>query len=408
MTKVTDFSHELAERYGLTDAEAADFITMMFDVVNGQLDAPDKLVKVKGLGTFKVTSVGARASVDVNTGERIILEGRNKVSFTPDVALRDRVNRPFVQFETVLLNDGVDFSDIDAEYAGNKNENEETPAEADVNGTDSSETKTSDDGHDDDGSRNVELSDEIIVNSSHADEVKIEAETDGNDNADDSVDEILSDETCVADVASEQEEMRNENHEHAPAAMVPPVTQNLPPNCKQRNPRLMYWLTAASFVLLVFIGVGMYFLYRQVEAKNVAIEQLQAKLAMHSTDVKAVPVGEQKQRAVVPVVVKRDTSLRVATKRDTPPHAATAEKPVAAAPMDYNYDVRIRTGAYIIVGTGKVVDVKAGQTLASISRANLGPGMECYVEVFNGCNEVKPGDKLKIPELKLKKLHKGQ
>lgn len=398
MTKVTDFAHELAERYGLTDAEAADFITMMFDVINGQLDAPDKLVKVKGLGTFKVTSVGARASVDVNTGERIILEGRNKVSFTPDVALRDRVNRPFVQFETVVLNDGVDFSDIDAEYTENKKEEEEASAEADVNGTDSAETKTNDEGHDDAGPCNVELNDESIVNESivndsHADDAKIEAETDGNNTTDDNIDDVLSD----------------ENQEHAPAATVPPVPQNLfPTNCKQRNPRLMYWLTAASFVLLVFIGVGMYFLYRQVEAKNVAIEQLQTRLARHSADVKAVPARKQKQRVAAPVAVKRDTSLHVATKRGTPPHDATAEKSVAAAPMDYNYDARIRTGAYIIVGTGKVVEVKAGQTLASISRANLGPGMECYVEVFNGCKEVKPGDKLKIPELKLKKLHKGQ
>ena len=120
MAKVSDFALELVSRYGLKEEEATEFITAMFDIICEQLDAPDKQVKVKGLGTFKVTSVGARASVDVNTGERIIIEGRNKISFTPEVLLRDRVNRPFVQFETVVLNDGVDFSEIDREFDGDK------------------------------------------------------------------------------------------------------------------------------------------------------------------------------------------------------------------------------------------------------------------------------------------------
>lgn len=122
MAKVSDFASELVGRYGLKEEEATEFISAMFDIICEQLDGADKQVKVKGLGTFKVTSVGARASVDVNTGERIIIEGRNKISFTPEVMLRDRVNRPFVQFETVVLNDGVDFSEIDNEFNGSKQE----------------------------------------------------------------------------------------------------------------------------------------------------------------------------------------------------------------------------------------------------------------------------------------------
>ena len=98
MAKVSGFASELVGRYGLKEEEATEFISAMFDIICEQLDGADKQVKVKGLGTFKVTSVGARASVDVNTGERIIIEGRNKISFTPEVMLRDRVNRPFVQF----------------------------------------------------------------------------------------------------------------------------------------------------------------------------------------------------------------------------------------------------------------------------------------------------------------------
>lgn len=115
MAKVNDFARELSERYGLSLSDASDFICAMFDVVNEELDDTDSSVKIKGFGTFKVSAVSARASVDVNTGERIIIDGRNKISFTPEVLLRDRVNRPFVQFETVVLNDGVDFSEIDDE-----------------------------------------------------------------------------------------------------------------------------------------------------------------------------------------------------------------------------------------------------------------------------------------------------
>lgn len=115
MAKVNDFARELSEKYGLSLGDASDFVSAMFDVVKEELDGADSSVKIKGFGTFKVSAVGARASVDVNTGERIIIDGRNKISFTPEVLLRDRVNRPFVQFETVVLNDGVDFSEIEEE-----------------------------------------------------------------------------------------------------------------------------------------------------------------------------------------------------------------------------------------------------------------------------------------------------
>ena len=116
MAKISEISAELCSRYGLSPDEAMAFVKSMFDVVDEQLQTSDKSVKIKGLGTFKLTSVGSRASVDVNTGERIMIEGRNKISFTPEVLLRDRVNRPFSQFETVVLNEGVDFSAIDSEF----------------------------------------------------------------------------------------------------------------------------------------------------------------------------------------------------------------------------------------------------------------------------------------------------
>ena len=113
MNKISELSSVLVAKYGLSQKEADAFVVQMFDVINSGLQSSDKQVKVKGLGTFKIQSVNARESIDVNTGERIVIEGRNKISFTPETSLKNRVNLPFSQFETVIINDGVDFSDIE-------------------------------------------------------------------------------------------------------------------------------------------------------------------------------------------------------------------------------------------------------------------------------------------------------
>lgn len=120
---LTVLAQKLAEKTGISQQDAELFIRKMFDVVNEGLQA-DKQVKMKWLGTFKVTSVKDRESVDVNTGERIVIEGRDKISFTPDTILKEIINKPFAQFETVVVNDGVEFDEIDRKF-----EAEEQPAE---------------------------------------------------------------------------------------------------------------------------------------------------------------------------------------------------------------------------------------------------------------------------------------
>lgn len=119
---------KLAEKSGLSQTEAELFIRKMFDVLNQGLEA-DKQVKMRWLGTFKVTTVKDRESVDVNTGERIVIEGRDKISYTPDNILKEIVNKPFAQFETVVVNDGVDFDDIDKKFEIPTEEPEEVPSE---------------------------------------------------------------------------------------------------------------------------------------------------------------------------------------------------------------------------------------------------------------------------------------
>lgn len=458
MAKVSDFASELVGRYGLKEEEATEFISAMFDIICEQLDGADKQVKVKGLGTFKVTSVGARASVDVNTGERIIIEGRNKISFTPEVMLRDRVNRPFVQFETVVLNDGVDFSEIDNEFNGSKQE----VAASDSTVETANET-VADDAEEVAEKAVVETIDESVAES------VVGAEEDKSDvaieeNASDVVPENVMDQGQKEEAKPELKNESVPEYGHEPMSEVEadnsyesqqstvglssdesvekssddsqqssvessattpqPKEVVVAEGCKQRNPRLMYWFSIASFVLLIFIGVGMYFLYEQVKAKNVAIEQLQTKLAMHSMALKSAAVepkqGVASKKNIVAdttdaakQVAITDAAETVAKEEVSKPIEKTHEPPVAEKKKsnvpkpaaDYNFDVRVRTGAYIIVGEETSVTVRSGQTLASISRAYLGPGMECYVEVFNNRKEVKPGDKLRIPKLKIKPRH---
>lgn len=428
MAKVSDFASELVSRYGLKEEEATEFITAMFDIICEQLDAPDKQVKVKGLGTFKVTSVGARASVDVNTGERIIIEGRNKISFTPEVLLRDRVNRPFVQFETVVLNDGVDFSEIDREFDGDKKEPETKPmpepepvAEAGTN----QEAELVPDS---------ETEQKIVTNQASEPDAESEARPEVEQVEPDAESEVLPEVEQVEPVleaetklieGEQTEDTAQQEHQRAstadsedpdeyaiPGSCEPQEAADvvLKERCKQRNPRMMYWFSIASFVLLLFIGAGMYFLYDQVKAKNAAIEQLQAKLAVYSTALMSQTADKQQEAAKSKMVEPTDTAAKGETAKPLKP---SSEQPVVdkkktnvpkPAP-DYNFDARVRTGAYIIVGVETTVTVRSGQTLASISKAYLGPGMECYVEVFNNRKEVKPGDKLRIPKLKIRPRH---
>lgn len=459
MAKVSDFTSELVGRYGLKEEEATEFISAMFDIICEQLDGADKQVKVKGLGTFKVTSVGARASVDVNTGERIIIEGRNKISFTPEVMLRDRVNRPFVQFETVVLNDGVDFSEIDNEFNGSKqevaasdstvetanetvaNDAEEVAEKAVVETIDASvdesvvgaeedksdvaiEEKASDvvpenvmdQGQKEEAKPELEI--ESVPAYGHEPMSEVEADKDSDESQQSTVG--LSSDESVEKSSDDSQQSSVESSETASQPKEVVVAEG----CKQRNPRLMYWFSIASFVLLIFIGVGMYFLYEQVKAKNVAIEQLQTKLAMHSMALKSAAVEPKQDVASKKNIVAdttdaakqvaiTDAAETVAKEEMSQPIDKTHEPPVAEKKKanvpkpaaDYNFDVRVRTGAYIIVGEETSVTVRSGQTLASISKAYLGPGMECYVEVFNNRKEVKPGDKLRIPKLKIKPRH---
>ena len=475
MAKVNDFARELSERYGLSLSDASDFIGAMFDVVNEELDDTDSSVKIKGFGTFKVSAVSARASVDVNTGERIIIDGRNKISFTPEVLLRDRVNRPFVQFETVVLNDGVDFSEIDDEM----DELSDSVIETETQGVQLSPTAPTDQLTDQstnqptstEQSQGVQLSstaptDQLTDQSANqptpteqSQGVQLSPTAPTNQLTDQSANQPTPTEqpqgvqlspTAPTDQPTDQPSpsepaskvVNTEEHRDMARRLMAPKSEPIDDDnnkadeeksandidesddegiviggCKQRSPRMMYVLTIASFVILVSIGIGMYFLYQRIEEKNHVIDRLETRLYAQQDTVVAV-----EPQCVVSDTIASNDALKAAdahtaenikkekkdsvrasnSKAATGSTAVMSAAPTATTPSDYNYDVRVRTGAYIIVGVAKVVTVKPGQSLASISKAYLGEGMECYVEVLNNCHTVKAGDKLKIPEVKLK------
>ncbi len=504
MAKVNDFARELSEKYGLSLGDASDFVSAMFDVVKEELDGADSSVKIKGFGTFKVSAVGARASVDVNTGERIIIDGRNKISFTPEVLLRDRVNRPFVQFETVVLNDGVDFSEIDEESEEELDSVTETePQEVQLSPTaptGQSTDQLTDQPTLSEQPQGVQLSSTAPTSqptdqstdqptlSKQPQGVQLSSTAPTSQPTDQSTDQPTlseqpqgvqlsstaptgqpTDQSSDQPTHSEQPQgvqlsptaptsqptnqsanpqspsataskaVNTEEHRDMARRLMTPKTETIEDSeesddkttatapeaddegiviggCRQRSPRIMYVLTIASFLILVSLGIGMYFLYQRIEEKNHVIDRLESRL--YAQQEAAERADAQPAVAVKDTIVPND-SLRAAelhaaekAKKDSIAASKSAAEAkasqssvapsTATTPSDYNYDTRVRTGAYIIVGVAKTMTVQPGQTLSSISKAYLGEGMECYVEVLNNRHSVKAGEKLKIPQLKLK------
>lgn len=394
---ISDFGRVLTERYGLNDNDAFSFVHFMFATVSEELLVhPDATVKIKGLGSFKT--------------------GRGKYSFSPEVMLRDRINRPFLQFETVILNDGVDFSEMD----------EDDLAETEV---DVQEAMVEDEPADSEEETEEKVNEPAVVQTDNisAEEQPVEADKiEEQPKADEHPTENeVADVHCECDKAeapacaqsSEEQTERERCRKMAELLMSKKtIDKEEEPQmvCRQKNPRLTYWLSALSFLLLIGIGAGLYALYVRIETRNQAIEKLEKQIEERKQALLKQTVADR--RVVKPTQNPDSQAAAIDKEAIVESKAAVQNKPsvekepavepkqqVQTGITDYNYDARVRTGAYVIVGIDQVVTVQKGQTLASISKAFLGDGMECYVEVLNKCTDVKPGDRLKIPKLKLKK-----
>ena len=550
MSKISlsDLAQRLAEKSGISLQDAELFIRKMFDVANEGLQS-DKLVKMKWLGTFKVMAVKDRESVDVNTGERIIIEGRDKISFTPDNILKEIVNKPFAQFETVVVNDGVDFDEIDRKFENAEEDgsvsdstlecvpdSENSSVESFVE-QDSSATSGVIDFLDEEN--DAPVSDEMIVIGERLSQENVaepeEKKPEGSEPAatepavfKPAVSEPVESESATSELETKESEVPAQNEvesvvsdeekestltEETPIAeKVPsgednsitetPIVEKVPSDKENFTetpieeeassdeetpssdevtdkrhvvlPRSL--VVAASVVFLAMIvGFGWFAFnygkmaaqrdhlalqldnYQQIATekkaptksastqeeilRKKAIED-SVRMAQASEAVKKVENAEQNMNATVDkqsIDVKSaeakknleakklaDAKNLADAKRqvDAKKHAETkkeqeakklaeakkkeearklAEKHAAQASSKYDQDARVRTGAYRIIGVSEVVTAREGQTIKSLSQKYLGPGMECYVEALNGNSLLKPGQKVKIPKLELKK-----
>lgn len=525
----------VASKRGLTQAEAERFIATMFEVAGDGIQE-DKLLKMKWLGTFKITSVKDRESVDVNTGERILIEGRDKISFTPDNILKEIINKPFAQFETVVVNDGIDFSDIDEKFANMEREEEELQLqkeqechdeevvqeeqnaelpqkeelfqeeeqpreeehsqEFELNEDLSQEAKKSQEslldaelqsqegGQKDELSRevNTPISEETVALSSELKNAEI-SEDDISETSEDNISQTSDDTISKTEENGIPEEVgmlishlkKNESEaeeierveeakvkeeaevpkaaeahvEKTPEEAKVVVSQSNVENKKQPEydetldedeayasdrhhlviPKYVVALVSVVFVALLGGLCWFAFIYGKMQARQ---EQMEMQLKA----IKPQPQPKPKPTVVAPV----DTAKSVASSDDKTDaenalangaqanneqtdHAQLAMKKkakqdsirmaqannavkMAEKASVYLNDPRIRTGAYRIVGVEKTVTAKSGQTLAGLSKLYLGPGMECYMQAINGCSEIKPGQKVKIPKLELKRKGK--
>ena len=552
MSKISlnDLAQRLAEKSGISLQDAELFIRKMFDVANEGLQS-DKLVKMKWLGTFKVMAVKDRESVDVNTDERIIIEGRDKISFTPDNILKEIVNKPFAQFETVVVNDGVDFDEIDRKF---ENAEEDGPvSDSTLESVPDSENSSLESFVEQDSpatsgvidfldeENDAPVSDEMIVigekrlsqeNVAEPEEKKPEgsepaatepavfkpavSEPEESESAtseletkesevpaQNEVESVVSDEenkstlteeTPIAEKVPSDEE--NSITETPIAEKVPSDGENsiteipieeeassdeeTPSSDEETDKRHVvlprYLVIAASVVFLVMIGGFGWFAfnygkmaaqrdhlalqldnYQQIATekktptksastqeeilRKKAIED-SVRMAQASEAVKKVEDVEQNMDATADKqsidvksaeakknleakkladaknladakrqveakkladAKKQQETKKLAEAKKKEEARKQAEKHAAQASSKYDQDVRVRTGAYRIIGVSEVVTAREGQTIKSLSQKYLGPGMECYVEALNGTSLLKPGQKVKIPKLELKK-----
>lgn len=517
MSKISlnDLAQRLAEKSGISLQDAELFIRKMFDVANEGLQS-DKLVKMKWLGTFKVMAVKDRESVDVNTGERIIIEGRDKISFTPDNILKEIVNKPFAQFETVVVNDGVDFDEIDRKFENAEEDgsvfdstlecvpdSENSSLESFVE-QDSPATSCVIDFLDEEN--DAPVSDEMIVigekrlsqeNVAEPEEKKPEgsepaatepavfkpavSEPEESEFATSELETKESEvpaQNEVESVVSDEENESTLTEETPIAEKVPSDEENsiteipieeeassdeeTPSSDEETDKRNVvlprYLVIAASVVFLAMIGGFGWFAfnygkmaaqrdhlalqldnYQQIAAekkapaksaptqeeilRKKAIEDsvrmaqasevvkkaenagqnMDAMVDKQSIDVKSAEAKKNLEAKKLADAKKQQETKKLAEAKKKEEARKQAEKHAAQASSKYDQDVRVRTGAYRIIGASEVVTAREGQTIKSLSQKYLGPGMECYVEALNGTSLLKSGQKVKIPKLELKK-----
>lgn len=437
----------LADKSGLSQVEAELFIRKMFDVCNQGLDV-DKQVKIKWLGTFKVQATKDRESINVNTGERFTIEGRDKLTFTPDNILKEIVNKPFAQFETVVVNDGVDFDEIDEKFG--EEQTEDAPAQV-IDFLDEEKTATPNPevvviGSEKEKEKEAEdeLAKQIAIEQAKLERLKqaqLEQERIQKEKLEKEKQEQERLEQEKLELAQQQQALKAVVEPAVPASDESEEEEEEEESSNSHHIVIPRYLVVAVCLIVVALigGMGWFaFNYGQMTAQR---DHLAMQLNQyHQAPAKKVPAKpaaaplsqEQKlrQKAMEDSIRMAKTAEAVKLAEKSDEESASAEKAKQAeakakaeakekakdkaeekatskiASSQYDKDARVRTGAYRIIGVAQTVTVGAGQTLEQISTRYLGSGMECYVEALNGTSTVKAGQKIKIPKLELKKKKK--
>ena len=372
---IQEIAKILVEKSGLSQKDANRFASEMFAIIQQRLEE-DELVKIKGLGTFKIINVEARESVSVRTGERVVIDSHAKVTFTPDAVMKELVNKPFSQFETVVLNDGVEFEDV-AEDSDEDNAKSEEKAIA----------------SDEESAEEVFSGEEPL---SEEQPIVMLADVEP------VVEEPVVEESVVEEPVVEEPETEEATSEE-------PVVEE--------NPKGSLWKKWLLPVVLVLVLMGL----SALGGYYYAMYKLSTQKIINKEEKKTEKVVPPSKTADSTVVVKDSVAAKSPEKAEAPDVKAepspvkdeTANKKVVEDAEEVDpyeaKDERIRLGAYKIVGTAEEVTVLPGQTFYSICRAHLGPDMQCYVEVYNNLPKdpkIKVGQVIKIPKLKIKKRRK--
>ena len=359
---MAELADMLAQKAGISKREAQQFLTDFVETIQDGVNN-DKLVKIKGLGTFKVIDVDARESVNVNTGERVTIDSHQKLTFTPDAAMKELVNKPFSQFETVVLNDGVEFDD--EPEVEEPTIAEETP-EPVVEPTPEPEP-------------------EPVVVPEPEPEPTI-------------VPEPEPEPVVVPEPEPEPEPMPEPEPEADPA----PVEEEVAEEAEEKSASYWWLWLLIAIIACVISFAGGYLYGRHMEMQELFAEDAPADTAA----VQAAPVVEVKDTAKVDTMqVKPEAEVKEPEVKQPEPEVKQPE-PEPEWKKYEAMDVRVRTGAYGIVGTDRMEKVRPGDTMKRIARRTLGEGMECYIEVYNNMttSDLKEGQEVKIPKLKLKKF----
>lgn len=442
----------LADKSGLSQVEAELFIRKMFDVCNQGLDA-DKQVKIKWLGTFKVQATKDRESINVNTGERFTIEGRDKLTFTPDNILKEIVNKPFAQFETVVVNDGVDFDEIDEKFG--EEQTEDAPAQV-IDFLDEEKTATPNPevvviGSEKEKEKEAEdeLAKQIAIEQAKLERLK-QAQLEQERIQKEKLEKEKQEQERLEQERLEQEKLELAQQQQALKAVVEPAVPASDESEKEEEeeessnshhiviPR--YLVVAVCLIVVALIGGMGWFAfnygqmtaqrdhlamqlnqYHQAPAKKVPAKPAAAPLSQEqklrqkamedsirmAKTVEAVKLAENSDEESANAEKAKQTEAKAkAEAKEKAKNKAEEKAASKIASSQYDKDARVRTGAYRIIGVAQTVTVGAGQTLEQISTRYLGTGMECYVEALNGTSTVKAGQKIKIPKLELKKKKK--